>query len=446
VSPSDRRHSARARAALTRLAEADPAFAALALWIDHRDAAPDDPPPAESRLDDDPEAAAWTDGRTIFYGPGFATLPADVQVGLAAHQILHVALRHPARNRALRARLGPDAAPRLFNIAADALVNETLMAAGFALPRPCVTLTPLHAFLLRDPLPAAQALAKWDVEALTLALREVAARGWQAAPGEGDAPHGAEAAIREAVRRAAFAPDLEARAADPGGAAQAAEDDAEWRERLARALEEGRLAGRGIGALGTRLADIPAACVPWERVLRGLLARALVQEPRPVWSRPARRWAALDAAARAGGTAAPVFEPGAARTREVPRIAVGIDSSSSIDTARLGLFVGQVAGIARRSGAEVHAVVFDDAVRHVEVLPRAGIEAALARLDLARGGGTSFEGLFAEAARREAAALVVLTDLDAPVPPAPRGVPVIWAVPAPPAVAPPHGRVVDLSR
>ena len=141
------RHSARATRALQALAEADPAFAALALWIDHRDAESPDDAPADTRLDGDAQAPAWTDGRTIFYGPAFEDLAADVQMGVAAHQILHVALRHPARDRAMRLRLGEEADPRLFNIAADALVNETLVAAGYSVPRPCVLLLPLHAFL-----------------------------------------------------------------------------------------------------------------------------------------------------------------------------------------------------------------------------------------------------------------------------------------------------------
>jgi hypothetical protein len=40
----------------------------------------------------------------------------------------------------------------------------------------------------------------------------------------------------------------------------------------------------------------------------------------------------------------------------------------------------------------------------------------------------------------------VLTDLDAPLPPAPRGFPVIWAVPGPTATLPEWGLLLDLSR
>jgi hypothetical protein len=434
-------HSARATVALQRLAEIDPAFAALSLWIDHRDA--DGGAPDETKLDGDPEAPAWTDGRTVWYGPAFEALPADCQVGVAAHQILHVALRHPARDRALRARLGPKLEPRLFNIAADALVNETLIAAGYALPRPCITLTPLQAFVLKDDTPAAQALGKWDAESLTLALMEAQPKGRTAAKGSGEAPHSADAAEVEA-RRAAFAPDIEASGEGGEGPAREAEEDAEWRQRFARAMEEGRLAGRGIGALGFRIGDLPRSGVPWERHLRHLVTRALLDEPRPDWARPSRRWTGMEAQARAAGRAAPVYEPGRTRDRTVPRIAIGLDASSSVDDTRLGMLLGQVAGIARRGGAELHLMVFDEAVRSTARVPLAGAEEALARTDLARGGGTDFADLFDKAAALAPSLLVVLTDLDAPLPPRP-AMPVLWAVPETPARSPSYGHVVDLS-
>ncbi len=449
-------HTRRATRALQKLAEADPAFAALSLWVDHRDA--EEGAPQEARLDGDDEAPAWTDGRTIFYGPGFEAHDLDIQMGLAAHQILHVALRHPARDRALGRRLGPRHDPRLFNIAADALINETLIQAGHVLPRPCLTLGPLLSRALGDTTPTAAALARWDAESLTLALME--ARGGRSGggSGEGDAPEGDGRGSRAArpgqdddeaerqAAQAAFAPDVESREAAGGGEARDAEDDAEWRQRLSRALEEGRLAGRGLGALGFRIADLPRSDVPWERHLRALAAHALLDEPRAAWSRPSRRWTGMEAEARAAGRPVPVYEPGRTRAREIPRVAVGLDASSSVDDTRLSMFMGQVAGIARRSAAELHLIVFDDAVRSVDRVPHGGAEAWLRRHPLARGGGTSFDDLFLRAAALRPALLIVLTDLDAPVPAPPGGIPIVWATPAPPARTPPHGRVVDLSR
>ena len=50
--------------------------------------------------------------------------------------------------------------------------------------------------------------------------------------------------------------------------------DADWHRHLSRAMEAGRLAGRGIGAAGLRLADLPEPATPWEVILRRLVTRA----------------------------------------------------------------------------------------------------------------------------------------------------------------------------
>ncbi|MFN3644830.1 MAG: DUF2201 family putative metallopeptidase, partial [Gemmobacter sp.] len=322
-------HSARARAALIRLAEADPAIGALALWVDHRDGAGRDLP-------------AWTDGATIWYGPAFAVLAPHEQVGLAAHHVLHAAFRHPARARAMALRFGGDFDAPLFTLACDAILNQTLTLAGHALPRPAVLLPDL----LSAALPEEQALTGWDAEALYLRLR--------AAPGgrQGDRGRGARAAADYAAAQG-FAPDLDPGAGQgTGGPDEDALAEADWQDRVTRALAAGRMAGRGIGALGPGLIDLPRPSVPWERHLRRLLARALDTWPQPAAARPARRWLAADADAAARGRPAPAFEAGRARHIARARIAACIDTSSSIDDATLALFAAQIAGIGRRTGAE----------------------------------------------------------------------------------------------
>jgi hypothetical protein len=68
--------------------------------------------------------------------------PAE-QVGLAAHHVLHVALRHPTGRRRWPSGWGPRFDASLYGLAADGIINETLLLAGHALPRPAVTLTDL---------------------------------------------------------------------------------------------------------------------------------------------------------------------------------------------------------------------------------------------------------------------------------------------------------------
>ncbi len=44
-------------------------------------------------------------------------------------------------------------------------------------------------------------------------------------------------------------------------------------------MAAGRMAGRGVGVIGHLMADLAPSETPWEVVLRGLLARALAEEP-----------------------------------------------------------------------------------------------------------------------------------------------------------------------
>ncbi|MFP4304808.1 MAG: DUF2201 family putative metallopeptidase, partial [Rhodosalinus sp.] len=207
-------HSERAGAALAHLGEADPALAALALWIAHRDGDP-----------------LRSDGATIYYDAGFPLRPLPEQVGLAGHHILHVAFRHAARMAAMEEREGARFDPRRINLAADAIVNEALLAAGHALPRPAVRLQELLAVLGDAAVDPAAALADWDVERLYLAL------GARAATGGGE--------TETYARAKGFEPDLDPDR-DGGGEDP---DAADWQGHLARALEAGRQAGRGIGRL-----------------------------------------------------------------------------------------------------------------------------------------------------------------------------------------------------
>ena len=412
------RHSRRAGPALRSLMETDPAMAALSLWCDHRDG---DTPVAQ------------TTGTLITYGPGFDALPRHEQAGVAAHHILHVALRHSARMADMGARFGDGFQADLYAIAADAVVNEALVQSAYALPRPALTLTGLLADLDGSAPPAAEALALWDVDRLYIRLTQQNAGADRAAD-----------RARAHVRMRVFEPDL-------GPTAQRSEaadgaDEALWRQHLSRALEAGRLAGRGIGLLGYRWADIRPADTPWEVVLRGLVTQSLAEAAQPTYRRPARRWVAMEAEARRSGGPSPAFEPGVLRRIEVPRVVVCLDASSSIDEARLGMVMGEIAGIVRRLAAEFWVIPFDESPREAVRIDPGRWRFTLQGLDLPRGGGTDFGPVIAAAVHLRPSVIVILTDLEGPLGPPPRAVPVIWAVPSGSPPAPAFGRVVSLAR
>lgn len=399
---------------------------------------------------------AWTDGTTIFYGPGFEMLALREQVGLAAHQVLHVALRHAARGTALWRRFGARFDARLYNIATDALINQTLVEAGHALPRPAVLLPGLlRAGLGRAAVPPDEAaLGRWDAERLYLRLagealpsagggRSRSGRGQGGGAG-GDSP--AERARRHAAGEG-FREDLLPQRARSDEAAES-RAASEWRAHVIRALAAGRQAGRGIGAAGHVLADLPLSRTPWETLMRGLAARALTGAARPDWGRPSRRFIAAGADAMARGLAEPAFEPALRRDGTIPRVVVALDCSSSIDDRRLAVFAAQVVAIARRGGADLHLLTFDTVVQAHLRLRGADAVQRIRSMALPRGGGTSFVPVMEAAAALNPSLVVVLTDLDGPHGPRPAGARVIWAVPEGPepgAVPPPYGHVLDLS-
>jgi predicted metal-dependent peptidase len=387
------------------LGEVDPALAVLSLWCRHRDG----------------PGATRTDGDTISYGPGFDTLGLPEQVGLVAHHVLHVALRHSDRQAALAERLGEGFDASLFGLAADGIINETLILAGHALPRPAVTLTDLLEEAGKPAKSPVDALERWDADRLAMALHRD--------------PRLAEKLREWGVTRG-FATDIGLGEPDEEGESQSAAD---WRNQILRALEAGRKAGSGIGRLGAILADLAPPHVPWEVQLRGLLAKALTERPHRSWRRPSGRWVAQMAAADATGGPVPVYEPGRARMDRRPRLVVGLDTSSSIDAQTLRLFTAEAEGIARRTGAEVHLMAFDEAVFREDRLDPAGWQ-GLRDAEFRTGGGTEYADVFAKAGRRDPSMLIILTDLDAALPPAP-SFPVLWAVPR--AVDPPgFGRVL----
>lgn len=101
------------RASAMRLRSRNPFFGTLALY-------------ARFIARDDIETAA-TDGRDVFYNPGFVlSLPAPQLDGVLVHEVLHAALGHLHRRR--------DRHPLTFNQAADIVINGLIASAGIELP------------------------------------------------------------------------------------------------------------------------------------------------------------------------------------------------------------------------------------------------------------------------------------------------------------------------
>ncbi|ABM61042.1 DUF2201 family putative metallopeptidase [Halorhodospira halophila] len=408
--------------AIRVMVEQAPGTGGLALWAHHRDVA-----------DGVLEGPVANDGRTLYYAPAFAELPRPEQVGWVAHQVLHVALRHAQRREALAGVLG-DVDPELFNHCADALVNTTLGHLDWlALPAGAVTLERVLREVLPDAAAAPErALLEWDVERLYRAVddrrggssdsRGRAGQGGggeasgrrHAATGRTDGPRAAR--LRQLA--AGTEADLMPAAGEPPEVA--VEEARAWSERLVRAhADDG-----AFSMLRGLLADRPTPRTPWEHILRTRLARGLARLPERSWSRPARSWLA-NRGRTAGGRRMP-WEPGIVTARRVPRLALVVDASGSIDDGLLARFAGELAAITRRSEAQLVVIVGDDRVRRVvHLAPGAS---PLAELQFQGGGGTDFTPLLEAADRHTPDQAVVLTDLQGPCrfrPPWP----LLWVVP-----------------
>jgi hypothetical protein len=416
-------HRHRGTRAVQRLVEHAPASGGLALWVRHEDVA---------AAEDDAQPPLSTDGRTLFYAPAFERLPLEQQAGWVAHGTLHVALRHVQRFAALQRRLG-DVDLRLFNLCADAIVNSALgHLAWLALPPQSLRLEALLRSALGLALEAEAALLAWDVERL---YRELDDR---------EPPRGGRSEARRDGPRAARARALgQAQAADlkPGqGTAEAPEDEAEqtrtWQERLLR----GHAGDGSHSLLRALLADLPRSRTPWEQVLRTQLAQALAQRPGPSWSRPSRSYIANQG--RAGSGRRLPWEPGTTASRRVPKLALAVDVSGSIDGALMQRFAREIEALSRRLEAPLTLIVGDDRVRSVETFAPGRSDLRSIRFE--GGGGTDFTPLLEEVQRQRPDIAVVLTDLQGPARLRP-ACPVIWAVPAqPPLAVPPFGRLLLL--
>ena len=402
--------SHRAARALAHLPETDPSLAALALWCETKDG---------------DEIHTYTSQDSIHIGSGFESLPLHEQIGLLGHHVLHVALRHEARALSMQARFGAAFDAAGFNLCADALINSCLIASEHALPRPAVTLTDVLDLTTHDT-PAQQLeFSAWDVETLYIALT----------PKDQDGLKNAENYMKE--KR--FTRDLRARSTPQ----QTESKSAEWQAHLKRAAQNARATGRGVGLVLARLSEVTASATPWEVHLRGILARALLPNQRPTYKRPRAAWIAADAHARTASLEQPVFQPGLERFRLYPRIVLGVDTSGSISRPTLNLFASEITGIANKTNAEIHVLCFDDAVYASQKITSADVRTTLENIDFRREGGTSYDDVFTQADAIDASILVVLTDLAATVPKAPK-THVIWAAHGLPQTPPSFGFLVDI--
>lgn len=361
-------------------------------------------------------------GPELFVNPDFFLneLNAQERVAVIKHEALHLVFRHLYRP-ALR-----EGDPKIFNIAADLVVNQ--LVAPWPLPESAVTLALFPDLALkpnqslewyydrlsslRDEMNSLGGAAGTSAPESAGALERVLGdqchgdhRFWAASGGEGFEPgelgQGPDSGISEVLRRALEA-DLErhlTRARDRTPQSQ-------W--------------GKLPAAIRSELLVVDqkhAPKVDWRRTLRLFASSGYRTRVVPTSKRMSRRFGTF---------------PGVRIKRE-QRVAVVIDTSGSIGLAPLQVFFKEIHAV-WRTGAEIQVVECDAAVQ------RAWPYRGRAPDSVGGGGGTAFDPAFEwlrDTRNGRFDACVYLTDGFGPEPSRKPGCPVLWVV-TEPAGAGPH--------
>jgi hypothetical protein len=391
--------------------EAMPGLGGIALWVMFLDS-------------DDPELIACTDGVHVEAGPGYEKYDGAERRFIVLHELLHVALAHPARGREMERRI-EDFDARLYNIACDAIINAALGGApGVHIPDGAVTLGDLLVplgYWKKDDRPA-EVVRHWSSESLYHLL----------------------AKNRSQINLRALDPNTGFNGKDLApatGSSQPSGDSSEdgiraWSSRLKMA--RGSLAG----IFNRLVRELPRVKTPWERILRDLLHRHARRKRRPDPSRPTRRWLALEGDFREREGVDLPFERATSAAR-TGRIALAVDTSGSIDEAILKRFAAEVAAVLQQTEPMLRLIVCDADVH--QIYDFSGREGAkmLRGFEFRGGGGTDFKPAIAEAAKWKPDLLIYLTDLEGAAGDEP-AFPVLWAVPEGKAKSP-WGKIVELS-
>lgn len=329
----------------------------------------------------------------VFGAEGGWSIPEAAAVLL--HEVGHVLRDHGPRSDVLD---GP-VWPVLWNYACDAEINDDLLAAGVGLPG--------------NPWTPAD-LGCPDGHAAEVYYRHLVPPGVPPNPGA-DEGCGCGSGSGDAPGRWELGPDVDL--GQGGGLSRAAADLV--KSAVARAVQDQvNAAGSGRGTVPAGIVrwaadQLAPAVVPWQKVLRAAVRRAVAEQAGQVqhsWRRPNRR-------APAG-----VLLP----TLRAPKIAVDliIDTSGSMGEADLTAALSETRAVLRQAGARVRVICCD--ARATE--PR--VVRSIRDVELIGGGGTDLRvGIDAALASRPAADVVVaFTDGGTPWPARRLPVPLIVAL------------------
>lgn len=399
-----------------------PGLASLALWCNFADTVED--------------VIAYTDGSTIYAGAGYEQFEPKERRFICLHEILHIALCHPQRFTELERRDAVTFNPSLLNIAADAIINDSLeRLTGLKAPANSWKLSKVWQCLEKAEfgnnsvannhgLSYSYSTASTSRKIANLTRTEfVSVSRWSCEELYYFLKSQAQASNEFLTFLAEFdASDMIAGDLRPksGGSrrtdgtsqkinrqaieAEVDEEKRIWLERLSL------LRGTVPELFQRIVGELPQVETPWEQIFRSILQTAFQEVVRKNYSRPNRRWLALEKDYQISAGVNLPFLPDTTKKRGT-RLAVALDTSGSIDKELLDRFLAEISALCAFNQRNLVLIVGDAAVHQITEVDWRDASAELSRIEYTGGGGTDFRPLIKVAAQFCPDALVYLTDL-----------------------------------
>jgi len=333
-----------------------PGLAGLALWCRFADTEED--------------VIAYTDGSTIYAGAEYEKREPKERRFICLHEILHIALCHLQRFKELEMRDPANFDAKLLNIAADAVINTSLEnLTGLETPKDAWTLSRIWQCLEKSedaesaqaaetnkgaPVYSFNATPRTERKIANLTRADFSSVNrcsceelYYFLKSRCQAESRFYPLLVEVNDRDALAGDLRpgnyneiktCETCKPSDTKTSAGDEEKrnWQQRLS-------LLRGSVPELLERLAgELPRVETPWEQIFRSILQTAFQEAAHKNYSRPNRRWLALERDYRAQNGIDLPFAPDIIRKRG-SRLAVALDTSGSIDGELLSRFLAEIA-------------------------------------------------------------------------------------------------------
>ena len=367
-----------------------------------------------------------TDGRRIWFNPAWCDKHGVERImGVTAHEVLHVVNKHHLRRGARD--------PRLWNVAADLMINRVLEGDGYVLPPDGLFDRDGRFAGLATETIYARLLQELEQDPGNRRENRPGSGGGSGVPDDAQSDRGDDDdETEDGVRPADIwgeVRDLTTDTGQPLSPAERIQAEHDLDVRIRQAAAAAKRAGKFPGGLGEMI-EAAADRVDWRDKFRLSFDGTLRGEVS--WARPNRRFIQHG-----------LYLPGWRRSG-AGRVAFVLDTSGSISARELAVYTAGVLGILEETGPEQVALIqCDTEVRHVAYLQPGE---TFDRIEVVGRGGTRFQPAFdwINESGFGPNVIVYATDLVCCETPEDPGVPVIWLTPSR-GRAIPFGTIVEVS-